>query len=110
MLDALEVSGGIVAQACGLVWEQPPMLLKNPGVGRSVLIRAATAVNVSLGLYMFSCLVVFIQRGEVAAWQEERPGSTYLSRGQRFGNGATVCEMAVHGNAKVAKEEEVEDG
>jgi segregation and condensation protein A len=58
----------------------------------------------------FLALLELIRRGEVTAWQEERPGPIYLSRGQRFGSGATVREMTVPGNAEAAEEEEVGDG
>jgi segregation and condensation protein A len=58
----------------------------------------------------FLALLELIRRGEVTAWQEERPGPIYLSRGQRFGSGATVREMAASGDAEAAEEEEVGDG
>jgi segregation and condensation protein A len=58
----------------------------------------------------FLALLELIRRGEVTAWQEERPGPIYLSRGQRFGSGATEREIAVPDNAEAAEEEEVGDG
>ncbi len=57
----------------------------------------------------FLALLELIRRGEVTAWQEERPGPIYLSRGQRFGSGATAHEIAARGDAETA-EEEVGDG
>ena len=57
----------------------------------------------------FLALLELIRRGEVTAWQDERPGPIYLSRGPRFGSGATAREMAVLGDVERA-EEEVEDG
>ena len=53
----------------------------------------------------FLALLELIRRGEVAAWQDERPGPIYLSRGPRFGSGVTVHEMAVLGDAETAEEE-----
>ena len=57
----------------------------------------------------FLALLELIRRGEVTAWQEERPGPIYLSRGPRFGSGATAREMRVLGEVETA-EEEVGDG
>jgi segregation and condensation protein A len=57
----------------------------------------------------FIALLELIRRGEVAAWQEERPGPIYLGRGPRFGSGATAREMAALGDVKTA-EEEIGDG
>ncbi|MBV8362733.1 MAG: segregation/condensation protein A [Deltaproteobacteria bacterium] len=57
----------------------------------------------------FLALLELIRRGEVTAWQEERPGPIYLSRGPRFGSGATAREMAELGDVETA-EEEVGDG
>jgi segregation and condensation protein A len=42
----------------------------------------------------FIALLELIRRGEITAWQEERPGPIYLCRGPRFGSGATEREMA----------------
>ena len=57
----------------------------------------------------FLALLELIRRGEITAWQEERPGPIYLSRGPRFGSGATAHEIAVPGDVETA-EEEVGDG
>jgi segregation and condensation protein A len=53
----------------------------------------------------FLALLELIRRGEVAAWQEERPGPIYLSRGPRFGSGATASEVAELGDAEIVEEE-----
>jgi len=53
----------------------------------------------------FLALLELIRRGEVTAWQEEWSGPIYLSRGPRFGSGATAREMAVSG-----QDETEEDG
>jgi len=52
----------------------------------------------------FLALLELIRRGEVAAWQEERPGPIYLSRGPRFGSGATAREMTALGDVETAEE------
>jgi segregation and condensation protein A len=54
----------------------------------------------------FIALLELIRRGEVSAWQKERPGPIYLSRGPRFGSGVTAREMAAIPNG----EEEIGDG
>ncbi|MBV8359328.1 MAG: segregation/condensation protein A [Deltaproteobacteria bacterium] len=53
----------------------------------------------------FLALLELIRRGEVTAWQEERSGPVYLSRGPRFGSGATAREMAELGDVETAEEE-----
>jgi segregation and condensation protein A len=58
----------------------------------------------------FLALLELIRRGEVTAWQEEWPGPIYLSRGPRFGSGATAREMAALGNVETAEADEAEDG
>jgi segregation and condensation protein A len=57
----------------------------------------------------FLALLELIRRGEVRAWHEERPGPIYLSRGPRFGTGATARELSPRGSGEMA-EEEVGDG
>lgn len=57
----------------------------------------------------FIALLELIRRGEVAAWQEQRPGPIYLSRGPRFGSGATAREMAAIEHDE-ATEEKIGDG
>jgi segregation and condensation protein A len=59
----------------------------------------------SLIIATFLALLELIRRGEVAACQDERPGPIYLSRGPRFGSGATAREMAELGEAKTVEEE-----
>jgi segregation and condensation protein A len=51
----------------------------------------------------FIALLELIRRGEVAAWQKERPGPIYLGRGPRFGSGATAREMATQGTIEAAE-------
>jgi len=41
----------------------------------------------------FIALLELIRRGEVTAWQEERPGPIYLRRGPRFSTDATAHEI-----------------
>lgn len=53
----------------------------------------------------FIALLELIRRGEVTAWQKQRPGPIYLSRGPRFGSGATAREMAALGNVDTAEED-----
>ena len=53
----------------------------------------------------FIALLELIRRGEVTAWQQEYSGPIYLSRGLRFGSGATAREMAALGNIETAEEE-----
>jgi len=53
----------------------------------------------------FLALLELIRRGEVTAWQEERPGPIYLSRGPRFGSGATAREVAELGDAETAEDD-----
>ena len=57
----------------------------------------------------FLALLELIRRGEVSAWQEERPGPIYLRRGPRFGSGPIVGEMTTIKRDEAA-EEEIEDG
>ena len=66
-------------------------------------------VDRALIIATFIALLELIRRGEVTAWQEERLGPIYLSRGPRFGSGATAREMdAIVPDDKA--EEEVGDG
>jgi segregation and condensation protein A len=58
----------------------------------------------ALVIATFIALLELIRRGEVTAWQEERPGSIYLSRGPRFGTGATAREIATLDNVETAEE------
>jgi len=53
----------------------------------------------------FIALLELIRRGEVAAWQEERPGPIFLSRGPRFGSGATAREIVAPNDLETAEEE-----
>jgi segregation and condensation protein A len=53
----------------------------------------------------FLALLELIRRREVAAWQDQRPGPIYLSRGPRFGSGATAQEIAEPGGVGTAEEE-----
>jgi segregation and condensation protein A len=53
----------------------------------------------------FIALLELIRRGEIAAWQDERPGPIYLSRGPRFGSGATAREMAELDEVETAEED-----
>jgi segregation and condensation protein A len=52
----------------------------------------------------FIALLELIRRGEVTAWQEDAVGPIFLSRGPRFGSGATAHEMA-----EISSAEKVED-
>ena len=53
----------------------------------------------------FIALLELIRRGEVTAWQEEHPGPIYLSRGPRFGSGATARELAAIEQEEMREEE-----
>lgn len=57
----------------------------------------------------FIALLELIRRGEVTAWQQERSGPIYLSRGPRFGSDATARELTATEGARTA-EEEIGDG
>ncbi len=50
----------------------------------------------------FIALLELIRRGEVSAWQEQRPGPIYLGRGPRYGSGATAHDMS---EAEVVEED-----
>jgi segregation and condensation protein A len=53
----------------------------------------------------FLALLELIRRGEVTAWQGERPGPIYLSRGPRFGTGATARDMVAFSDVETAEED-----
>jgi segregation and condensation protein A len=54
----------------------------------------------------FLALLELIRRGEVAAWQEERPGPIYLCQGPRFGSGATAREISRNNDLETAGEDD----
>ncbi|HKV56116.1 MAG TPA: segregation/condensation protein A [Candidatus Binataceae bacterium] len=61
----------------------------------------------ALVIATFLALLELIRRGEVAAWQEERPGPIYLGRGPRFGAGVAYEQDQA---ASVTAPDEVADG
>ena len=74
--------------ACQSVFQQPDR--SDPSSGQHALHLTDRALIIAT----FIALLELIRRGEITAWQEERPGPIYLCRGPRFGSGATEREMA----------------